>query len=286
MRRAKIVCTLGPSAGSHEQLTALVAAGLDIARLNLSHGSYAEHEERYANVRKAADEAGRAVGVLVDLQGPKIRLGTFADGPDRPRARRRVHHHHRGRPRRPEDLLHHLQGPGRGLQARRPHPDRRRPGRPRGAQGRRPAGQVPHRRGRQGLQQQGHQPARRRGLRARADREGHRRPALGARRERGRPARRHDRAVLRAQRQGHRRTCTRSWTSSACACRSSPRWRSRRPSTTSTRSSTPSTPSWSPAATSAWRCRSSRSRWCRSGSSPWPAATPSRSSSPPRCSSR
>ena len=81
MRRAKIVCTLGPSAGSHEQLTALVAAGLDIARLNLSHGSYAEHEERYANVRKAADEAGRAVGVLVDLQGPKIRLGTFADGP-------------------------------------------------------------------------------------------------------------------------------------------------------------------------------------------------------------
>jgi pyruvate kinase len=81
MRRAKIVCTLGPSAGSEEQLTALVAAGLDIARLNLSHGSYAEHEERYSNVRKAADTAGRAVGVLVDLQGPKIRLGRFAEGP-------------------------------------------------------------------------------------------------------------------------------------------------------------------------------------------------------------
>src|SRR5579862_7616116 len=81
MRRAKIVCTLGPSSGSPEQLKALVAAGLDIGRLNLSHGSYAEHEERYFNLRRAADEAGRAVGILVDLQGPKIRLGTFADGP-------------------------------------------------------------------------------------------------------------------------------------------------------------------------------------------------------------
>ncbi|HEV3172371.1 MAG TPA: pyruvate kinase [Actinocrinis sp.] len=81
MRRAKIVCTLGPSAGSPEQLKALVAAGLDIGRLNLSHGSYAEHEERYFNLRRAADEAGRAVGILVDLQGPKIRLGRFADGP-------------------------------------------------------------------------------------------------------------------------------------------------------------------------------------------------------------
>lgn len=83
MRRAKIVCTLGPSAESPEQLKALVAAGLDIGRLNLSHGSYVEHEARYFNLRKAADEAGRAVGILVDLQGPKIRLGTFAEGPIR-----------------------------------------------------------------------------------------------------------------------------------------------------------------------------------------------------------
>jgi len=83
MRRAKIVCTLGPSAETPEQLKALVAAGLDIGRLNLSHGSYAEHETRYFNLRKAADEAGRAVGILVDLQGPKIRLGTFAAGPIR-----------------------------------------------------------------------------------------------------------------------------------------------------------------------------------------------------------
>ena len=81
MRRAKIVCTLGPAADSYDQIKALVEAGMDIARFNLSHGSQLEHEERYHRVRKAADETGRSVGVLVDLQGPKIRLGAFADGP-------------------------------------------------------------------------------------------------------------------------------------------------------------------------------------------------------------
>ncbi len=81
MRRAKIVCTLGPATNSLEQIHALVEAGMDVARLNLSHGSYTEHEERYHAVRKAVEETGRGVGVLVDLQGPKIRLGTFAEGP-------------------------------------------------------------------------------------------------------------------------------------------------------------------------------------------------------------
>jgi pyruvate kinase len=81
MRRAKIVCTLGPSTDSYDQIKALVEAGMDVARLNLSHGSYAEHEDRYRRVRKAADETGRSVGILVDLQGPKIRLGRFAEGP-------------------------------------------------------------------------------------------------------------------------------------------------------------------------------------------------------------
>ncbi|MGW4807632.1 pyruvate kinase [Kitasatospora sp. NPDC004272] len=81
MRRAKIVCTLGPAADSYDQIKALVDAGMDIARLNLSHGSHAEHEDRYHRVRKASDESGRSVGVLADLQGPKIRLATFADGP-------------------------------------------------------------------------------------------------------------------------------------------------------------------------------------------------------------
>ncbi len=81
MRRAKIVCTLGPATDSYEQIKALVGAGMDVARLNLSHGGHSEHEDRYHHVRKAADEAGRSVGVLVDLQGPKIRLGRFVEGP-------------------------------------------------------------------------------------------------------------------------------------------------------------------------------------------------------------
>jgi pyruvate kinase len=80
VRRAKIVVTLGPATDGPEQIQALVSAGMDIARLNLSHGSHGEHEARYARVRAASDAAGRAVGILVDLQGPKIRLGRFAGG--------------------------------------------------------------------------------------------------------------------------------------------------------------------------------------------------------------
>ncbi|MEU6282519.1 pyruvate kinase [Streptomyces sp. NPDC047028] len=81
MRRAKIVCTLGPATDSYDQIKALVEAGMDVARFNLSHGSHAEHEERYHRVRKASDETGRSVGILADLQGPKIRLGHFGEGP-------------------------------------------------------------------------------------------------------------------------------------------------------------------------------------------------------------
>jgi pyruvate kinase len=81
MRRAKIVCTLGPATSTPAQIRDLVVAGMDIARLNLSHGDYAVHEGVYRAVRAASDETGRAVGVLVDLQGPKIRTGRFADGP-------------------------------------------------------------------------------------------------------------------------------------------------------------------------------------------------------------
>jgi pyruvate kinase len=81
MRRAKIVATLGPATSSYENIRAIIDAGVDVARMNLSHGSYAVHEEVYKNVRKAADDSGRAVAVLVDLQGPKIRLGKFIAGP-------------------------------------------------------------------------------------------------------------------------------------------------------------------------------------------------------------
>ncbi|MFF3562979.1 pyruvate kinase [Streptomyces sp. NPDC002574] len=81
MRRAKIVCTLGPATDGYDQIKALVEAGMDVARLNMSHGCLADHEERYQRVRKASDENGRSVGILADLQGPKIRLGRFAEGP-------------------------------------------------------------------------------------------------------------------------------------------------------------------------------------------------------------
>ncbi len=81
MRRAKIVATLGPATSSYEMVRAIIDAGVDVTRFNLSHGDYAEHDTRWANVRKAADDAGRAVAILVDLQGPKIRLGKFAAGP-------------------------------------------------------------------------------------------------------------------------------------------------------------------------------------------------------------
>ena len=80
-RRAKIVCTLGPATSSPEAIRDLVRAGMDVARLNFSHGTHAEHERVYRLVREAADSEGRAVGILADLQGPKIRLGKFADGP-------------------------------------------------------------------------------------------------------------------------------------------------------------------------------------------------------------
>ena len=85
-RRAKIVCTLGPATSSQEQITALIDAGLDVARLNLSHGTQADHLLGYQRVRAGSDATGRSVGVLADLQGPKIRLGTFPGGPVRLRA--------------------------------------------------------------------------------------------------------------------------------------------------------------------------------------------------------
>ena len=81
MRRAKIVATLGPATNSYDTIRAIVEAGVDVARMNLSHGSHEVHEAVYANVRKVAADLGKPVAVLVDLQGPKIRLGKFSDGP-------------------------------------------------------------------------------------------------------------------------------------------------------------------------------------------------------------
>ncbi len=81
MHRAKIVCTLGPATSTPERIRELVLAGMDVARLNMSHGTHADHERSYQLVREAADATGHGVGIVADLQGPKIRLATFADGP-------------------------------------------------------------------------------------------------------------------------------------------------------------------------------------------------------------
>ena len=81
MPRAKIVCTMGPAVESPKKVRELIAAGMNMARLNLSHGGYPEHQARLDRVREAAKEAGVPVAILVDLQGPKIRLARFKAGP-------------------------------------------------------------------------------------------------------------------------------------------------------------------------------------------------------------
>ncbi|MBN9100262.1 MAG: pyruvate kinase [Pseudonocardia sp.] len=80
-RRTKIVCTIGPATATPDRIRELVQAGMDVARLNFSHGNREDHKRVYEMVRAAADAEGRAVGILADLQGPKIRLGRFAAGP-------------------------------------------------------------------------------------------------------------------------------------------------------------------------------------------------------------
>jgi pyruvate kinase len=80
-RRAKIVATLGPASTSHETIRALFEAGADVFRLNFSHGTREQHAERLAIIRTIERESGRPIGVLMDLQGPKLRIGAFASGP-------------------------------------------------------------------------------------------------------------------------------------------------------------------------------------------------------------
>jgi pyruvate kinase len=80
-RATKIVATLGPASSTPERLAELVAAGVDVVRLNFSHGTAADHRQRVETLRAVAHRAGRTVGVMADLQGPKIRIGKFAAGP-------------------------------------------------------------------------------------------------------------------------------------------------------------------------------------------------------------
>ncbi len=173
---------------------------MDVARLNLSHGRQDGHRAVYQRVRAASDAAGHSVGVLVDLQGPKIRLGTFRGGPVQLAAGQEftisVRPACRGRAR----GIDHLPGPGRRRNSRGHRAGGRRPGGPTGDRGPGWPGPHPGDHRRDGIRPQGAQPARHGGQRARADRQGPGRPALGA------PAAgRHDRAVLRPGPGGRRR---------------------------------------------------------------------------------
>lgn len=80
LRRTKIVCTIGPTSEAPEQIEALIAAGMDVARLNCSHGTLEEHAARIANIREAELRAKRPIGILLDVQGPKIRIGEVPAG--------------------------------------------------------------------------------------------------------------------------------------------------------------------------------------------------------------
>ena len=75
------MCTLGPATANERRIRELVYAGMDVARLNMSHGTHDDHAEAYRLVREAADASGHGVGILADLQGPKIRLEKFSGGP-------------------------------------------------------------------------------------------------------------------------------------------------------------------------------------------------------------
>lgn len=79
MRRAKIVATFGPAVADYDKARAIIEAGVDVARMNLSHGSHEVHEGVYKTIRKAAEDVQKPVAILVDLQGPKIRLGRFSE---------------------------------------------------------------------------------------------------------------------------------------------------------------------------------------------------------------
>ena len=80
-RQAKIVATLGPASSDAATIRALFDAGADVFRFNFSHGSHQQHRERHDIVRRIEAETGRPIAILLDLQGPKLRVGTFADGP-------------------------------------------------------------------------------------------------------------------------------------------------------------------------------------------------------------
>ncbi|MGY8994096.1 MAG: pyruvate kinase, partial [Rhodospirillales bacterium] len=79
-RSTKIVATLGPSSSTRERIAALMLAGVDVFRLNFSHGTHEDHKNRFTIIRSLEAELGHPSGIMLDLQGPKLRVGQFADG--------------------------------------------------------------------------------------------------------------------------------------------------------------------------------------------------------------
>ena len=92
--KTKIIATIGPASSSKENLKSLIDSGMNIARLNFSHGGHAEVFEIIKNIRELNDELGLHVGLLADLQGPKIRLGEVKDGGGSDQKRPSINHHH------------------------------------------------------------------------------------------------------------------------------------------------------------------------------------------------
>ena len=80
LRRVKIVATLGPASNDYETIRALFEAGADVFRLNMSHGEHADIRARHEIIRQIEKDTGRPIAILADLQGPKLRLGTFKNG--------------------------------------------------------------------------------------------------------------------------------------------------------------------------------------------------------------
>src|SRR5690625_7820151 len=88
MRKTKIVCTIGPASESVEILKDLMESGMDVARLNFSHGDFAEHGARIKNIKQAAKEVNKSIAILLDTKGPEIRTGSFKNGEARSEERR------------------------------------------------------------------------------------------------------------------------------------------------------------------------------------------------------
>jgi pyruvate kinase len=109
-RYTKIVATLGPASSTEASIRALFEAGVDVFRFNFSHGTHADHQERFDVVRRLEADAGRPISVMADLQGPKLRVGTFPDGPVRLEAGASFR-------------LELAQGPGTAKRATLPHPE-------------------------------------------------------------------------------------------------------------------------------------------------------------------